>query len=229
MRASQGSGTQAGTRINADFAARVVVDTRSSEWVASPEPGVERIILDRVGGEVARATSLVCYAPGSRFGRHVHGLGEEFLVLDGVFYDEHGDYPAGTYVRNPPGSAHAPWSDDGCLLFVKLRQFAEDDLARVVVDTTASGWLPGRAEGLAVLPLHSHGTEHVALVDWAPGTRFPRHVHAGGEEILVLDGELADEAGRYPTGTWLRNPPWSAHTPFSDSGALIYVKTGHLG
>jgi anti-sigma factor ChrR (cupin superfamily) len=216
-------------KVNADFGERVVVDTTASPWVPSPQPGVERILLDRVGEEVARATSIVRYAPGSRFGPHVHGLGEEFLVLEGLFSDEHGDYPAGTYVRNPPGSAHAPWSESGCTLFVKLRQFCEDDGARVVVDTTQqSGWLPGRVPGLAVRPLHSHGTEHVALVDWAPGTRFSRHVHPGGEEILVLDGVFSDETGRYPRGTWLRNPPWSDHTPFSDEGALIYVKTGHL-
>lgn len=216
-------------RLNADFARRAVVDTRAAKWAGSPQPGVDRILLDRVGGEVARATSIVRYAPGSRFSYHVHELGEEFLVLDGVFCDEQGEYPAGTYVRNPPGSAHVPWSDAGCLLFVKLRQFSRDDLTRVVVDTTAAEWLPGRVPGLAVLPLHSHGVEHVALVDWAPGTTFPRHVHAGGEEILVLDGVFGDDDGAYPAGTWLRNPPWSAHSPFSEEGALTYVKTGHLG
>lgn len=216
-------------RINADFSVRVVVDALGGPWTASPEPGVMRVMLDRVGEEVARATSIVRYAAGSRFARHVHALGEEFLVLEGDFRDEQGVYPPGTYVRNPPGSSHAPWSEGGCALFVKLRQFAHDDLRQVVVDTTKADWLPGRVPGLAVLPLHSHAAEHVALVDWAPDTRFPRHTHPGGEEILVLDGELRDEAGRYPKGTWLRNPPWSAHAPWSEAGALIYVKTGHLG
>ena len=109
--------------LNADFGARVVIDTRVAPWIASPEPGVERKLLDRVGGEVARATSIVRYGPGSAFASHEHTLGEEFLVLAGTFADEGGEYPTGTYVRNPPGSRHRPFSTSGCELFVKLRQF----------------------------------------------------------------------------------------------------------
>jgi len=106
-------------RLNADFRQRVLVHAAELPWVASPVTGVERRMLDRIGEEVARATSLVRYAPGSRFSRHVHGGGEEFLVLEGVFQDEHGDYPAGSYVRNPPHSAHTPASAGGCVIFVK--------------------------------------------------------------------------------------------------------------
>jgi anti-sigma factor ChrR (cupin superfamily) len=89
---------------------------------------------------VARATTIVRDAPQSRFSAHAHDRGEEFLVLDGVFADEHGIYPAGTYVRNPPGSSHAPYSDEDCTLFVKLRQFQPEDLARVVIDTNCADW-----------------------------------------------------------------------------------------
>src|SRR6516165_7170873 len=60
--------------------------------------------VHRIGDEVARATSVVRYAPKSRFSAHIHGGGEEFLVLDGVFQDEHGDFPVGSYIRNPPTS-----------------------------------------------------------------------------------------------------------------------------
>ena len=215
-------------QINADFNERVVVDTTAAPWVPSPEPGVERKMLDRVGTEVARATSLVRYAPGSSFRTHTHGLGEEFLVLTGTFSDEHGDYPAGTYVRNPPGSQHAPRSEAGCEIFVKLRQFDPADSVRVVVPAPASRWLPGLVPGLTVLPLHEFGTEHVALVRWRPGTRFNTHTHAGGEEILVLEGVFSDERGDYPAGTWLRSPHMSRHTPYSEIGCLIWVKTGHL-
>lgn len=216
------------TMINADYDERVVVRPDTHEWTPSPAAGVERVMLDRIGGEVARATSLVRYAPNSRFDRHTHDAGEEFIVLDGVFSDEHGDYPAGTYVRNPPGSAHSPRTEDGCVIFVKLRQFSPDDHARKVVSTTKTAFFPGPAPGLSVLPLHSHGPENVALVRWAPGTRFNGHRHWGGEEILVLDGVFQDEHGDYPKGTWLRSPHLSEHTPFSEEGCLIYVKTGHL-
>lgn len=214
--------------INADFSERAVIRPGDIDWVASPMPGVERRMLDRIGEEKARATSFVRYAPNSFFSEHEHGGGEEFFVLEGVFSDEHGDYPAGTYVRNPIGSRHTPKSEGGCAIFVKLHQFAADDKVQKVVDTTKAQLLPGQVDGLTVLPLHTHGSENVALVRWEPGTRFNRHRHWGGEEILVLEGVFQDENGAYPKGTWLRSPHLSQHTPYSDEGCLIYVKTGHL-
>ncbi len=216
--------------INDDFSQRVVLHTPDLAWSASPLPGVDRRLLDRIGGEVARATSLVRYAPHSRFDRHSHDGGEEILVLEGTFSDESGDATVGTYLRNPPGSSHAPYSEAGCVIFVKLRQFASDDLASVRIDTTATPWRAGLVTGLQVMPLHSHEGIDTALVRWAPETRFNRHSHPGGEEILVLEGVFRDENGRYPAGTWLRSPPMSQHTPFTGpEGALIYVKVGHLG
>ncbi len=217
-------------QINADFVQRAVLHPADARWQASPLPGVERCMLDRVGGEVARATSLVRYAPGSHFQCHVHGGGEEILVLEGVFSDDSGDHAAGTYLRNPPGSAHAPYARDGCLLFVKLRQFAADDLQPVRIDTHAERWHQGVVPGLSVMPLHEHAGISTALVRWAPNTQFHAHTHPGGEEILVLDGLFRDELGEYPTGTWLRSPRSSRHAPFTGpEGALIYVKVGHLG
>lgn len=214
--------------IRSEFRERAVVRPGDEDYVPSPLPGVERLMLDRVGDEVARATSIVRYAPGSRFFAHTHGGGEEFLVLEGTFADERGEYPAGTYVRNPPGSSHAPWSEEGCTLFVKLMQFDPADLAHKVVDTRAAEWLPGLVEGLSVMPLHEFGPEHVALVRWAPGTVFKPHTHWGGEEILVLEGTFEDEHGAYPAGSWLRSPHLSQHTPFTREGCTIYVKVGHL-
>lgn len=214
--------------IHADLTIRAVNFADEARWVPSPMAGVERRMLERDGDEVARATSVVRYRPGSRFPRHAHALGEEFLVLEGTFADELGEYPAGTYVRNPPGSGHAPWSEDGCVLFVKLRQFHPNDLERVTIDTRSAEWFPGISRGIAVLPLHGFGTERVSLVRWAPRTRFFPHEHPGGEEIFVLDGAIEDDEGRYATGSWLRNPPGSRHAPFSLEGCLLYVKIGHL-
>lgn len=216
--------------LNGDFDQRVVQSARDATWTPSPLPGVDRRMLDRVGGEVARATSIVRYAAGSRFDRHVHDGGEEILVLDGVFSDEYGDYPAGTYIRNPPGTSHAPFSRGGCTLFVKLWQFAADDLVPVRIATATAAWYPGLVAGLSVMPLHEHDGVSTALVRWAPQTRFNTHAHPGGEEILVLEGVFRDEAGEYPIGTWLRNPRGSRHTPYTGAeGALIYVKVGAIG
>jgi anti-sigma factor ChrR (cupin superfamily) len=218
------------THFNADFARRVVVPPPAAgDWRETPEPGVYRHRLDRIGDEVARATSIVRYDAGSRFARHTHGGGEEFLVLEGTFSDENGDYPAGTYVRNPPGTSHAPFSRDGCTILVKLWQFAADDLAPVCMDTHGARFHPGLVPGLSVLPLHEFDGIGTALVRWAPDTRFSTHRHAGGEEIYVVQGVFRDEHGDYPAGTWLRSPRDSHHTPYTGpEGALIYVKVGHL-
>jgi anti-sigma factor ChrR (cupin superfamily) len=183
-----------------------------------------------MGAEIGHATSLVRYAPNSAFSSHTHDGGEEILVLTGVFSDEHGDYPAGSYLRNPIGTKHQPKiGPDGALIFVKLHQFSPEDSEQLNIDTNKQPWLPGLVTGLSVMPLHSFGTTHTALVKWQPHTRFQPHSHFGGEEILVLEGTFHDEHGVYPKGTWLRSPHLSQHHPFTkDDGAIIYVKTGHL-
>ncbi|MEO3864272.1 cupin domain-containing protein [Rheinheimera fenheensis] len=216
-------------QVNSDFSRRVVVLPGDYQFVDSPLAGVRRMMLDRAGNEVARATSIVRYAPGSGYSSHRHDGGEEILVLEGVFSDEHGDYPAGSYLRNPPGTSHQPFSKDGCTLLVKLWQFAADDSEQLVIDTQSQSWRQGLVPGLSVMPLHEHNGVSTALVRWAPNTQFNRHIHVGGEEILVLEGLFRDEHGEYPAGSWLRNPRYSEHTPFTGpEGALIYVKVGHM-
>ena len=216
--------------LRADFARREVVRPEDEAWRPSPMAGVERRMLDRIGDEVARATSVVRYAANARFSSHTHGGGEEFLVLAGSFHDDTGDFPEGAYVRNPIGTAHAPWAGpDGAVLFVKLWQFDKADPRRVVIDSRTAAWRDGPVPGVSVLPLHEFGTEHVALERWAPSTELAVHRHRGGEEILVLDGAFEDEHGRYPKGTWMRSPNHSEHRPRTGpDGAVIYVKTGHL-
>ena len=215
--------------IHSDLNERIVLHTDRLEWHASPIQGVERQMLDRVGEEVARATSVVRYAANTEFKPHTHDGGEEILVLDGCFSDEQGDYSAGMYLRNPPGSQHAPFSKDGCTLFVKLRQFEQADNQELRINTKTSDWYPGLVPGLSVMPLHEHQGISTALVRWAPNTVFNPHVHPGGEEIYVLDGVFHDEFGVYPKGSWIRSPRYSKHAPFTNKeGALIYVKVGHL-
>ncbi len=163
--------------IRADLSQRALLRPGDTPWVGSPSPGVMRRPLDRMGGETARATSLVRYAAGSAFPEHPHPEGEEIFVMDGVFSDESGDHPAGSYLRNPPGSAHSPHSATGCLLFVKLRQFDPSDKETVRIETHKAEFHPGQVPGLTVFPLHSFGGVSSALVQWAPGTRFLPHTH----------------------------------------------------
>jgi len=217
-------------RVNADFSRRVVIATDEMPWIPSPQSGVERRLLDRIGGEVARATSLVRYAPASAFPAHEHALGEEFLVLDGVFSDEHGDYPAGTYVRNPPRSHHRPRTAPGCTIFVKLRQMSLSEQDRIVADTTSSKWEQADRAGVAKLPLYldSWTGERVTLERLAAGARHVELDCPDGEEIFILSGDLEDEHGIYRARTWIRNPAGFRRSLESRSGTTYWVKRGHL-
>lgn len=214
-------------RINADFSEKAVVVPNASDWVRSPESGVDRLMLDRIGDEVARATSIVRYAPGSSFSRHEHGAGEEFLVLDGVFSDEHGDYSTGTYVRNPPGSGHSPYSENGCRILVKLRQFDPLDLAHVVISTADSAAWSAKPHG-NVLDLHEFGSERVMMVRLDAGETFPIDSDSGGLEILVVQGSIDDDGAELAAESWLRFPAGQANRLIASSDALLWVKTGHL-
>ncbi|MEE4161515.1 MAG: cupin domain-containing protein [Woeseiaceae bacterium] len=216
-------------KINADFSRRVVIRPADYRWVPSPMPGVERMMLDRIGEEVARATSLVRYAPDSRFSRHVHGGGEEFFVLEGVFADEHAEYPRGTYVRNPIGTAHTPRvGPEGCTIFVKLHQFERDDTTPVVVDTTAAARDASGDTGVETLELHSFGSERVRLLRLAPGAEYRGLAGAGIAEMLVLEGTLTGRSDDCPAGTWIRDPGHGVERIVAGTeGALLFLKTGY--
>lgn len=216
--------------VNADFTQRVVIATDSMPWIPSPQAGVDRRLLDRIGGEVARATSLVRYAPASAFPAHEHALGEEFLVLSGVFSDEHGDYGEGSYVRNPPRSRHAPRTVPGCTILVKLRQMTPTESKRIVIDTTTATWQPAVPNGLIRLPLcvAPDSGESVTLERMLPGAHLIEAERPGGEEIFVLSGEISDQHGSYGAGTWIRNPAGSSGGFRSGGGATYWAKRGHL-
>lgn len=196
-------------------------------WLPSLMEGVLRKALEKENEEAGQVTSIVCYEPGSRFSMHSHPEGEEILVLDGEFEDEHGRYPTGSYLRNAPGSSHSPFSDKGCRLLVKLNQFQGGDHIRSVTHTKTETWRQGQG-ALQVMPLHEFKGHSTALVRWPPGCTFQPHKHWGGEEIFVLEGLFQDEHGDYPAGSWIRSPHLSSHNPFSTSGCTIWVKVGHL-
>jgi len=213
--------------LNLDYSKQLVINPDNMDWISSPSEGVHRKQFEREQAESGRVTSLVRFDPGASFERHVHPMGEEILVLEGVFSDENGDYPAGTYLRHPPGSSHAPFSKEGCVLFVKLDYFVDTDTNSVVIRAEQRQWNQGIGN-LQVVSLHEHLGEHTALVKWPKGEHFQPHQHWGGEEILVLEGIFSDEHGDYPQGTWIRSPHLSEHNPYTDVASLILVKVGHL-
>jgi hypothetical protein len=215
--------------INADFSRRVAVHAARLPWVPSPMAGVERRMLDRIGDEVARATSIVRYAPGSCFSPHTHGGGEEFLVLEGVFQDEHGEFPAGSYVRNPPTSRHTPSSATGCVLFVKLWQFDPADRKEVKVNTAAMAYeTAANRPGVEVLPLFGDDCEDVRLERWMPDAAVTLDV-AGGAELMVLDGGFDERGKSFEPLSWLRLPAGSTlQAKAGPEGCRVWIKTGHL-
>ncbi|MBI1385588.1 MAG: cupin [Rhizobiales bacterium] len=217
------------TNVNADFSARAVVHGGIAPWIASPMPGVERKLLDRIGGEVARATSIVRYAPGSHFSPHTHDGGEEFLVLDGVFTDEHGDYPAGSYVRNPPTTRHTPGSAAGCTILVKLWQFDPDDRVSLRLDTAT---LPLAAHpdapGVSSRLLYRDEREEVRIEAWEPGARVHRQIE-GGLEVFCLAGGFAQGGDGFVPWSWLRLPVGAVlEAEAGPAGCRLWTKEGHL-
>ena len=217
--------------INGDVKLRACMDTSKVPWQPSPSGAVWRKRVHLAGGlESGQVTSLVRYEPGASFHAHDHPEGEEILVLDGVFSDEHGDWPAGTYLLNPEGFRHAPFSRDGCLLFVKLRQYGGEDRVHFAVQTRDLDWkrLDDRNDsgGVSVKELYAGSGETMRLERWQTGASAGSVAYPGGVEILVLEGALQDEVGRYPQGTWLRLPPGESHAPTSPGGCELYVKIG---
>jgi len=215
--------------LNADFTQRALVHSERIAWVPSPMPGVERRMLDRVGGEVARATSIVRYAPNSYFSAHVHGGGEEFLVLDGVFQDEHGRYPVGYYIRNPPTSQHSPGSESGCTIFVKLCQFDPADRSHTRINTRKMRYLPsvGRP-GVELMPLFHDGREDVRMERWAPGANVSLTA-SGGLELLVLEGSFTDGDEKLVLHSWLRLPAgYVLKASTATIGCTVWVKSASL-
>ena len=215
-------------QLNADLTIAAAVDSGSIAWVASPIAGVERRMLERDGDEVARATSLVRYAVGSSFAPHTHGAGEEFLVLEGVFSDDTGDFPQAWYVRNPPGSRHAPRSTAGAVIFVKLRQMPAAETAPVRIDTQNPALWQDHATGCRQALLFDAAWERVVMQRLACGHQGARERWAGGAEFFVLAGELQLDAATHRAGAWIRLPAGSCATVASRGGALLYRKTGHL-
>jgi len=210
---------------NLDFAIPLAIDTRRLDWLPSPAAGVRRKPLEREQAESGHTTSLVEYAPGTAFASHLHPRGEEIFVLEGVFSDESGDFPAGSYLRNPPGSRHAPFSREGCVIFVKLNQFAPDDLQPVRLSAESGYWQvldDGRQQRL----LHRFGRTCTTLERWPAGLSVP--AHPAGEQRLLLAGELSDGDTHHPSGSWLRTPRGDQRTWHALTDSLLLVKTGHL-
>jgi len=217
--------------INGDLSLRATADTTQMDWTPSPSGSVWRKRVHLVGSpESGQVTSVVRYEPNSNFPQHDHPEGEEILVLDGIFSDEHGDWPKATFLLNPEGFRHTPFSKDGCLLFVKLRQFPGRDRNHVAVDTDKLDWEPTSVTGVVQKKLYQQrGFSDVMHIErWAPRADLGRAAYAQGAEMFVLEGAFTDETGAYSAGHWLRFPSGSEHHPNSETGCTLYIKRSGL-
>ena len=220
--------------LNADFSQPAAMDTAEMDWQASPSATVWRKRLDLVDGEFSRVTSVVRYDPDSAFHPHDHPQGEEILVLEGTFSDEHGDYPAGTFLLNPQGFRHAPFSKEGCIIFVKLCQFPGEGRAHVVVDAKSADW-QAAAPGVECLSLYEDAEhpEEIMLLHLTSGTVLPSDfvdasAAAGGLEVFLISGRLSDGGAQHGAGAWLREPHGLNRSLTAETETRLYLKRNHL-
>lgn len=214
-------------KINADFSQRVALHSDEMDWIETRMKGVKRRMLDRVGAETGHATSIVSYDPQSHFSAHTHTGGEEFIVLEGVFQDEHGDFPQGSYIRNPPTSSHTPGSDEGCVIFVKLWQFAPEDRNHVRMRFDLMTPIAG-THGVSEIPLYRDDREEVRVEIWDAGALVEMEL-PGGAEFLVLEGGFEERGDALRRHSWLRVPVGGSLTAKAGpDGAKVWIKSGHM-
>jgi len=162
----------------------------------------------------------------SKFSAHTHTGGEEFIVLDGVFQDEHGDFPQGTYVRNPPTKSHTPGSDKGCTVLVKLWQFNMED--RNQFRKTMAYELADSVNGVATAELRRDAQEVVTYSQLDTGSVLHK-IDCGGIEMFVISGSVIEGGDTLGKGAWLRLPDGRALLAVAgDDGAKVWIKSGHL-
>ncbi len=215
--------------VNDDFSKRVLLHGDEIDWETSPMPGVERRRLDRVDAQNDRVTTIVRYAPDSKFSSHVHTGGEEFIVLEGIFEDDYGQWPAGSYIRNPPTSSHTPGSTDGCTIFVKLWQFDPADRTYVHAQRHKLGAVPDRdRKGANVSPLYKDEHEDVRFEQWDANADIQVDA-VSGAEVFVLEGGFTEGSDELRQYSWLRMPAKSTiNAKVGPNGAYVWVKSGHL-
>ncbi|WP_318518207.1 cupin domain-containing protein [Photobacterium leiognathi] len=214
-------------QVNADFTRPVTISAERYHWVPSTQPGVERMMFDRIGGEKARATTLVRYAANSSFPCHAHPGGEEILVLSGTFSDSSGDYPEGWYLRNPPASSHTPFSHQGATIFVKLWQMRPDDSQTLRVNTKdPKNWQIQHGREICLLFADQYETVSLQKI---PMFSEVCDLTTNATEIFVVMGSIKYDGNDYPQGSWLRLPKGNTSNIYTnEQGATVYIKQGEF-
>jgi len=212
--------------INSDFSIPVAIETQAMEWLDSPMPNVHRKRLELIGASMPRLTTVVRFAPDSYFKAHTHDGGEEFLVLDGVFSDAFGNFAKGSYVRNPPGTSHQPFTKEGCTILVKLRQFQSGDKIQFSINTANDrNWNKSSAVGVEHMPLHQFQSEQVGMYKFNNNSASLNLDIEALAEIYIFSGNLEINQKNYSQGYWLRYPASTSLEIKSLGEAIIWIKT----
>ena len=228
--------------LNADKKNSVLVNVDGAAATqAAGQTDVKRTMYERVGGEVARASTKVTFKPNTPFPSHVHDGGEEFVVLSGVWKDKWGNFPKYTYIRNYIGSSHEPSiGEEGCEIFVKLRQMSAkvSELEHWSVDFSRAnnesvrlyqGWSKNEHTDTEYRELFESPYERVYAEYLEPKSVINDKIPKGGQEIFVIDGEFEDALGKHKEHSWARYGAdgESRERKAGAEGALLYVKEGH--
>ncbi|MFV0276127.1 MAG: cupin domain-containing protein [Parahaliea sp.] len=215
--------------INGDIGRRVVVDTGQMPWSTGFRAGVEQKVLHRVGPvETAQLTAIVRYEPGTRLPRQDTLEGEETLVLEGTLSNKQGDWPAGSYLLNPAGFHHSSWTEQGCTLFVKLRQYPGSGRDQIAVQSRDLPWQLSVRRNAQWKKLYAQEpyTDFMRLEAWDTPAELGQLNFPRGVELLVIKGGFADALGQYDTHSWLRIPAGGSLAPSSDGYCELYIKEG---
>uniref|UniRef100_A0A7S4JRH3 ChrR-like cupin domain-containing protein n=1 Tax=Odontella aurita TaxID=265563 RepID=A0A7S4JRH3_9STRA len=223
-----------------------LVRTGEIDWIATSQAGgVSRKMIERLGTEkVARATTIVRFAPNQSFPRHSHDGGEEFLVLDGVWRDDYGSFGKYSYIRNYIGSGHTPTiGEEGCVILVKLRQMShlskgEPEHRNWVGLTPDRVCDEGRTmdeEGVVKkLSLFSSPLESTSVQVWPKESSLVIKVPKHGAELFVVDGSFTSQLlGDHDERSWCRIPNDGEevrdfHVRTLGEDVYVWVKEGHL-
>jgi hypothetical protein len=212
--------------VNVDFNIPVSVETKLIDWQMSSINGNNKKYFERFERTKYYITVLIQFPAGRTFRKFGHEGGMELLVLSGVFSDSDGDYGAGSYVRNPAGTYHQPFTSNGCTVLLKLGRFQPMDRKRVVIDTmnSAHRWLPVADPGVSRLALHHFSEEDIYLyrIRSECWITFKHENH--GLELFICNGSISVKGDLYVPGDWLRYPVGSKVKVSAVGDVCLYVK-----
>jgi quercetin dioxygenase-like cupin family protein len=90
-------------------------------------------------------------------------------------------------------------------------------------------WQSTETSGLDYSVLRPHeGGGATILLRFAADARGARHMHPGGEEALVIEGDITIGGRRMKTGDYLYTPPGGSHEALAHSETILLLNLPKL-